>query len=79
MWSKFIGWYLALAALWGSLHWTRTAWTWQGRRGQRGQGMVEYAVITALVVIAAMGIMQYFSQGVTTVFQHLVTRITSIG
>ena len=79
MWSKFIGWYLALAALWGSLYWIRTAWTGQGRRGQRGQGMVEYAVITALVVIAAMGIMQYFGQGVTTVFQHLVTRITSIG
>lgn len=79
MWLKVVGWYMALAVMVEAL-WARyAAGSWRARRWQHGQGMVEYAVIAALVVIVAMGAMQYFGQGVTTVFQHLVARITSIG
>ena len=48
-------------------------------RGEAGQSTVEYAVLAALIVIAAMGAIQIFGQGITTVFQNIVRRVQGIG
>lgn len=58
------------------------SWFREGRRlarGEAGQSTVEYAVLAALIVIAAMGAIQLFGQGVTTVFQNIVRRVQGIG
>jgi Flp pilus assembly pilin Flp len=47
--------------------------------GQVGQSMVEYAIVVALVAIIAMAGVQAFGQGVQQVFQHLLSKIQSIG
>jgi Flp pilus assembly pilin Flp len=47
--------------------------------GQTGQSMVEYAIVVALVAIIAMAGVQAFGQGVQQVFQHLLSKIQSIG
>lgn len=78
MWSRVIGWYLAVVVALGTTAHLLASRPWARSRGQRGQGMVEYAVIVAVVVLVAMAALQYFGQGVTTVFQHVVARITSI-
>lgn len=46
---------------------------------QSGQSMVEYAIIVALIAIIAMVGIQAFGQGVQQVFQHLLSKIQSIG
>ena len=46
---------------------------------QTGQSMVEYAVIVALVAIVAMGAIQLLGGGITTVFQNILTKITTLG
>lgn len=46
---------------------------------ESGQSMVEYAIIVALIAIIAMVGVQAFGQGVQQVFQHLLSKITSIG
>lgn len=48
-------------------------------RGEAGQSTVEYAVLVALIVIATMGAIQFFGQGITTVFQNIVRRVQGIG
>ncbi len=56
---------------------------WHGLRrqlaGQAGQSMVEYAIVVALIAIIAMAGVQAFGQGVQQVFQHLLSKIQSIG
>jgi Flp pilus assembly pilin Flp len=47
--------------------------------GQVGQSMVEYAIVVALVAIIAMAGVQAFGEGVQQVFQHLLSKIQSIG
>ncbi len=47
--------------------------------GQAGQSMVEYAIVVALIAIIAMAGVQAFGQGVQQVFQHLLSKIQSIG
>lgn len=44
-----------------------------------GQSMVEYAIVVALVAIIAMVGVQAFGQGVQQVFQHLLSKVTSLG
>lgn len=47
--------------------------------GHAGQSMVEYAIVVALVAVIAMAGVQAFGQGVQQVFQHLLSKIQSIG
>jgi len=47
--------------------------------GQSGQSMVEYAIVVALIAIIAMAGVQAFGHGVQQVFQHLLSKIQSIG
>jgi len=47
--------------------------------GQAGQSMVEYAIVVALIAIIAMAGVQAFGHGVQQVFQHLLSKIQSIG
>lgn len=57
-------------------------WLYGMRRralGEAGQSMVEYAIVVALVAIIAMVGIQAFGQGVTQVFQHLLSKIQGIG
>lgn len=44
-----------------------------------GQSMVEYAIVVALVAIVAMAAVQSFGQGISQVFQQLLSQITSLG
>jgi Flp pilus assembly pilin Flp len=46
---------------------------------QAGQSMVEYAIVVALIAIIAMAGVQAFGQGIQQVFQHLLSKIQSIG
>lgn len=43
-----------------------------------GQSMVEYAIVTALIAIVALGAVQALGGGVTTVFNNIVDAITGI-
>jgi len=60
-----------------------TLWlTRVGRRlwaEERGQSMVEYAVVVALVAIIAMAGVQAFGQGISQVFQQMLSKIQSLG
>ncbi len=46
---------------------------------QAGQSMVEYAIVVALIAIIAMAGVQAFGHGVQQVFQHLLSKIQSVG
>lgn len=46
---------------------------------ERGQSMVEYAVVVALIAIIAMAAVQAFGQGISTVFGQLLSKIQSLG
>jgi Flp pilus assembly pilin Flp len=46
---------------------------------ERGQSMVEYAIVVALIAIIAMAAVQAFGQGISQVFQQLLSKITSLG
>ena len=50
------------------------------RRGSegRGQTMVEYAIVAALIAVVAMGAVQALGGGVTAVFDKIVSAITGI-
>jgi len=50
-----------------------------GQAGQAGQSMVEYAIVVALIAIIAMAGVQAFGHGVQQVFQHLLSKIQSMG
>ena len=72
LWSRWLALY-AETALWltrvGRRIWTE----------ERGQSMVEYAVVVALVAIIAMAGVQAFGQGISQVFQQLLSQIQSLG
>ncbi len=46
--------------------------------GERGQTMVEYSIVTALIAVVAMVAVQALGVGVTTVFNNIVNAITGI-
>ena len=66
-----------------ALYVSATLWlTRVGRRlwsDERGQSMVEYAIVVALVALIAMAGVQAFGQGISQVFQQLLSKITSLG
>jgi Flp pilus assembly pilin Flp len=45
---------------------------------EAGQSMVEYAIVTALIAIVALGAVQALGGGVTTVFNDIVDAIIGI-
>jgi Flp pilus assembly pilin Flp len=57
------------------------AWTGTGRSlgsAQAGQGLVEYSVIVALIVLAAIGAVTVFGQGITATFQKIIGHVQAI-
>jgi Flp pilus assembly pilin Flp len=46
--------------------------------GERGQTMVEYSIVAALIAVVAMAAVQALGVGVTNVFNDIVGAITSI-
>lgn len=48
-------------------------------RPQPGQSMVEYAIIAALIAIAALAAVQALGVGITGVFQRILSSISGIG
>jgi len=49
-----------------------------GLRGQRGQGLVEYSLIIALISIALVAVLLSVSGGLGTVFGDAVTAIDAV-
>ena len=45
----------------------------------RGQSMVEYAIVAALIAVVAMVAVQALGGGIAQVFQNILSRIQSIG
>jgi Flp pilus assembly pilin Flp len=46
--------------------------------GERGQTMVEYSIVAALIAVVAMVAVQALGVGVTSVFNDIVSAITTI-
>ena len=46
--------------------------------GERGQTMVEYSIVAALIAVVAMVAVQALGVGVTTVFNNIVNAIIGI-
>ena len=46
---------------------------------EEGQGMVEYAIIGAVVAIAALAAVQAFGQGIAAVFTNLLGKVQGLG
>lgn len=49
------------------------------RDSESGQGMVEYAIIAAVIAIAVLAAVQAFGQGISTVFGNLLGQIQGLG
>ncbi len=45
---------------------------------EAGQTMVEYAIVAALIAVAAMGAVQALGGGVTAVFERIVNAIAGV-
>ena len=57
----------------------QTRWTLLLRMaGERGQTMVEYSIVAALIAVVAMVAVQALGVGVTAVFNNIVNAITGI-
>jgi len=46
-------------------------------RNEKGQGMVEYGLILALISIAAIAVMTPIGESITTVFQEVSTALSN--
>lgn len=71
MWFVVMRFWMALSDVGRGL-WSRDAW-------EEGQSMVEYAIVAALVAIAAMGAIQAMGGGIANVFQHILAKIGGLG
>lgn len=72
MWSRVVRLHLEVAQRWESV----------GSRsgsGEKGQSMVEYAIIAALIAIIAMSAVQALGGGIAQVFTNILGRIQGIG
>ena len=47
-------------------------------RGESGQAMVEYAIVTALIAVVALVAVQALGTSIVGVFRNIVTAITGI-
>jgi Flp pilus assembly pilin Flp len=45
----------------------------------RGQSMVEYAIVAALIAVVAMATVQTLGTGIDQVFQNIVSKVQGIG
>ena len=50
-----------------------------GETWEEGQSLVEYAIIAALIAIAAMGAIQALGGGIVQVFSKILGHISGIG
>ncbi len=48
---------------------------WNVLRNQRGQGMVEYALIIALVAVALVGVLGALGGGIGVIFTKITTSL----
>ena len=46
---------------------------------ERGQSMVEYAIVAALIAVVAMAAVQTMGTGIEKVFQNIVSKIQNLG
>ena len=51
---------------------------WRGV-AERGQSMVEYAIVAALIAVVAMAAVQTMGTGIEKVFQNIVSKIQNLG
>lgn len=58
--------------------WTQWA-RWKIRQDERGQDMVEYALMAAMVAIAAGAIFPPLGDGISTIFSKLNSAATAAG
>ncbi len=49
------------------------------RAGEEGQSRVEYAIIAAVIAVAAMAAIQALGGGIAQVFQNILAAILGIG
>ncbi len=49
------------------------------RGGERGQSMVEYAIMAALIAVAIMGTVQALGLGIGGVFTNILGKIAGLG
>ena len=70
MWSRVVRLHLEVTQRWESLG---------SRSGEKGQSMVEYAIIAALIAIIAMSAVQALGGGIAQVFTNILGRIQGIG
>ena len=45
---------------------------------EAGQTMVEYAIVAALIAVAAMGAVEALGGGISTLFENIVESITAV-
>ncbi len=48
------------------------------RSSESGQTMTEYAIVAALIAVAAMAAVQALGGGITNVFNKIVTAVTGV-
>ena len=54
-------------------------WTWKLWRDQRGQDLIEYALMAGFVAVAAGALMPNISSSVSTIFSKLQSVLTAGG
>ena len=63
----------------GNGSWRKWAATTRRLAGQeRGQSMVEYSIVAALIAIVSMTAVQALGGGIATVFQNILNKIQGI-
>lgn len=70
MWSRVMRLHLEVTQRWEGLG---------SGSGEKGQSMVEYAIIAALIAIIAMSAVQALGGGIAQVFTNILGRIQGIG
>jgi Flp pilus assembly pilin Flp len=59
--------------------WLESCWRVLRRRGAEAQSLIEYALITALVSLAALVVVAAMGSGVAGVFSRITTRLGGVG
>ena len=73
MWFEMVRFYVGVLLL-------RLGWLGRTLAAPRpGQSMVEYAILAALIAIVAMAAVQALGGGIATVFQNILSRISTLG
>lgn len=73
MWLRMLTDYATFALLWFGIVGVRLP------ARSRGQSMVEYAIVAALIAVVAMAAVQTLGTGIEQVFQNIVSKVQGIG